>query len=78
MAEVKKKLPSDIFIQIYRSYIINKRGVNKFVPHAVDEESFPVSRKFKPMVLEQFLFLENPKDKPESDFQRDSEEERTD
>ncbi len=80
MAEVKKKLPPDLFIQIHRSYIINKRCVNKFVGNAVyiDEESFPVSRKFKPMVLDQFLFLENPKDKPENDFQRDTEEERTD
>lgn len=80
MAEVKKKLPPDLFIQIHRSYIINKKCVNKFVGNAVyiDEESFRVSRKFKPMVLDQFLFLENPKDKPENDFQKDTEEERTD
>ncbi|WP_195570954.1 LytR/AlgR family response regulator transcription factor [Bacteroides nordii] len=80
MAEVKKKLPPELFIQIHRSYIINKKCVNKYIGNMVyiDKQSFPVSRKFKPMVLDQFLFLENPKDKPENDFQRNTEEERTD
>lgn len=29
MAEVKKELPSDLFIQTHRSYIVNAKSVNK-------------------------------------------------
>lgn len=77
MGEVRKKLSPNLFIQIHCFYIINKKRVNKFVSNAVyiNEESFLVSHKFKSMALDQFLCRNNPKDKPESDFQRDIEEE---
>ncbi len=60
-----KKIPPDLFIQVYRSYVLNGKYVDKLVGNAVyiDDESFPVSRKFKLVVLDQFLFPETPKDK---------------
>lgn len=61
MSEVKKKLPEELFIQTHRSYILNKKFVNKFIGNMIyiDNQSFPISRKFKQKVLEQFLFLDN-------------------
>lgn len=69
MAEVKKKLPPDLFIQTHRSYIVNAKFVNKYVGNAVyiDNQSFPISRKFKKKVLENFLFLDNIKLPPDED-----------
>lgn len=64
MAEIKKKLPPELFIQPHRSYLVNKCLVNKFIGNMlyIDEQAFPISRKFKKEVLEQFSFLDNVKD----------------
>lgn len=61
MSEVKKRLPSDVFIQVHRSYIVNTRYVDKFVGNAlyIGEQLFPISRKLKTEVLDRFLFLDN-------------------
>lgn len=61
MSEVKKKLPPDVFIQIHRSYVVNVHYVDKFIGNVlyIGEQSFPISRKFKPEVLNRFLFLDN-------------------
>lgn len=63
MAEIKKKLPQELFIQIHRSYLVNLKYVNKFIGNMlyIDNQSFPISRKFKQKVLKQFLFLDNMK-----------------
>lgn len=68
MGEVKKKLPMGLFVQPHRSFLVNIKYVNKFVGNMlyIDKQAFPISRKFKQQVLEQFLFLDNnPKDKNE-------------
>lgn len=64
MAEIKKKLPPEQFIQPHRSYLVNKHLINKFIGNMlyIDEQAFPISRKFKKEVLEQFSFLDNIKD----------------
>lgn len=69
MSEVKKKLPTELFIQTHRSFLVNKMYVNKFVGNMVyiDNQALPVSRKLKQSVLEQFLFLDNIKNLPEID-----------
>mgnify|MGYP001517338658 CR=1 FL=1 len=64
MAEIMKKLPPELFIQPHRSYLVNKHLINKFIGNMlyIDEQAFPISRKFKKQVLEQFSFLDNIKD----------------
>lgn len=64
LAEVKKKLPSELFIQTHRSFLVNVNLVEKFIGNVlyVGEKSIPISRKFKKEVLEQFSFLDNVKD----------------
>lgn len=64
LAEVKKKLPSELFIQTHRSFLVNVKLVDKFIGNMlyVGEKSIPISRKFKKGVLEQFSFLDNIKD----------------
>lgn len=64
LAEVKKKLPSELFIQTHRSFLVNVNLVEKFIGNVlyVGEKSIPISRKFKKEVLEQFSFLDNIKD----------------
>lgn len=61
MAEIKKKLPAEQFIQPHRSYLVNKHLVNKFIGNMlyIDEQAFPISRKFKSEILKHFLFLDN-------------------
>lgn len=64
LAEVKKRLPSELFIQTHRSFLVNVNLVEKFIGNVlyVGEKSIPISRKFKKQVLEQFFFLDNIKD----------------
>ena len=64
LAEVKKKLPLELFIQTHRSFLVNVNLVDKFIGNVlyVGEKSIPISRKFKKEVLEQFSFLDNIKD----------------
>lgn len=64
LAEVKKKLPSELFLQTHRSFLVNMKRVDKFIGNMlyVGEKSIPISRKFKKQVLEQFSFLDNIKD----------------
>lgn len=64
MGEIRKKLPQEMFIQPHRSYLVNKQLINKFIGNMlyIDNHSFPISRKFKKEVLEQFFFLDNIKD----------------
>lgn len=61
MSEIKKKLPPELFIQTHRSFIVNLKYVNKFVGNMlyIDNQAFPISRKFKQEVLRHFLFLDN-------------------
>lgn len=63
MSEIKKKLPPELFIQIHRSFLVNKMYVNKFIGNMlyIDNQSFPISRKFKQNVFKHFLFLDNMK-----------------
>lgn len=64
LVDVKKKLPSALFIQTHRSYLVNADQVAKFIGNVlyVGEQSIPISRKFKKEVLEHFTFLDNIKD----------------
>ncbi len=64
LAEVKKKLPSTLFIQTHRSFLINMKLVEKFIGNTlyIGEQSIPISRKFKKSVLEHFYFLDNIKE----------------
>lgn len=61
LSEVKKKLPSDLFMQTHRSYLVNIRHVDKFIGNAlyIGKQLFPISRKFKAEVLDRFLFMDN-------------------
>lgn len=61
LSEVKKKLPSDLFMQTHRSYLVNIRHVDKFIGNAlyIGKRLFPISRKFKAEVLDRFLFMDN-------------------
>ena len=61
----RKKNSRLIYLSRYTVLMLNGKYVDKLVGNAVyiDDESFPVSRKFKPVVLDQFLFPETPKDK---------------
>lgn len=64
LVEVKKRLPSALFIQTHRSYLVNAGRVAKFIGNMlyVEEQSIPISRKFKKEVLEHFIFLDNVND----------------
>lgn len=64
LAEVKKRLPPELFLQTHRSFLVNMKLVEKFIGNMlyVGEKSIPISRKFKKEVLEQFSFLDNIKD----------------
>lgn len=64
LAEVKKKLPSSIFIQTHRSYLVNINKIDKFIGNVlyVGQKSIPISRKLKKGVLDLFSFLDNIKD----------------
>lgn len=64
LAEVKKKLPSYIFIQTHRSYLVNMNKIDKFIGNVlyVGHKSIPISRKLKKEVLDLFSFLDNIKD----------------
>lgn len=64
LAEVKKKLPSAIFIQPHRSYLVNMNRIDKFIGNVlyIGDKSIPISRKLKKEVLDLFSFLDNIKD----------------
>lgn len=64
LAEVRKKLPSELFIQTHRSFLVNVKLVEKFIGNMlyVGKKSIPISRKFKKEVLERFFFLDNIKE----------------
>lgn len=61
LAEVKKKLPSSIFIQTHRSYLVNMNRIDKFIGNVlyIGNKSIPISRKQKKKVLDLFYFLDN-------------------
>lgn len=61
LSEVKKKLPPGLFVQTHRSYLVNLRHVDKFIGNAlyIGKQLLPISRKFKPEVLDRFLFMDN-------------------
>lgn len=67
LSEMKKKLPPALFIQPHRSYLLNVNYVNKYIGNTlyIDNQSFPISRKFKKETLSRFLFLDNIKNVPE-------------
>lgn len=69
MSEMRKKLPQSQFIQSHRSYLLNINYINKYIGNMlyIDEQRFPISRKFKKEVLSRFLFLDNIKEIPEID-----------
>ena len=64
LAEVRDKLPPEQFVQIHRSFVVNKDFVDKFVGNTlyIGNQSFPVSKKFRKEVLSHFLFLDNLKE----------------
>lgn len=64
LSGVRKKLPPELFIQIHRSFIVNKNFVDKFVGNTlyIGKESFPISKKLRSNVFSHFLFLDNIKD----------------
>ena len=70
MSEIKKKLPKPQFIQSHRSYLLNVSYINKYIGNMlyIDEQHFPISRKFKKEVLSRFLFLDNIKEIPEANL----------
>lgn len=61
LAEVKKKLPSAIFVQTHRSYLVNMNKIDKFIGNVlyIGDKSIPISRKLKKDVLDLFSFLDN-------------------
>lgn len=67
LADVKKKLPPDLFIQTHRSFVVNARLIDKFIGNVlyIGPQSIPISRTFKKKVMEHFFFLDNIKEAPE-------------
>lgn len=61
LTEVMRKLPSDQFIQIHRSFVINTAYVERFIGNLlyIGTQSFPISRKFKNDVMNHFVFLDS-------------------
>lgn len=66
LVEVKNKLPPEQFIQIHRSFVVNRDFVDKFVGNTlyISKQSLPISRKFRDDVLSRFLFLDSMKEPP--------------
>lgn len=64
LIEVKNKLPPEQFIQIHRSFVVNRNFVDKFVGNTlyISKQSLPISRKFRDDVLSRFLFLDSMKE----------------
>ncbi len=61
LSDVKNKLAPELFVQIHRSFVVNRNFVDKFVGNMlyIDNQSFPISKKFRKDVLSRFLFLDN-------------------
>lgn len=78
LAEVKKKVPPEQFVQPHRSFLLNVNYVNKYIGNIlyIDKQSFPISRKFKKETLNRFLFLDNIKETLERN--KESPEDSTD
>lgn len=64
LGEVKKKLPSSMFIQTHRSFLVNINKIDKFIGNVlyIGNKSIPISRTLKKGVLDLFSFLDNIKD----------------
>lgn len=64
LSEVRNKLPPEQFIQIHRSFVVNKDFVGKFVGNTlyIGNQSLPISKKFRKEVMNSFLFLDNIKE----------------
>lgn len=68
LSDMKKKLPATQFVQPHRSYLLNVNYINKYIGNMlyIDDQSFPISRKFKKETLSRFVFLDNIKDEDEN------------
>lgn len=67
LADVRKRLPPDQFIQTHRSYVVNAGLIDRFSGNVlyIGPQSIPISRTFKKKVMEHFFFLDNIKEAPE-------------
>ena len=65
LSDVRSKLPPEQFIQTNRSYVVNKKYVDKFIGNMlyVGEQSFTISKKYRDDVLRKFLFLDDMKNR---------------
>jgi DNA-binding LytR/AlgR family response regulator len=61
LSEIRGKLSEDIFIRVHRSVILNINHVTKFVGNVifVNDEYFPVGRKFRKPLLQRLNLLGN-------------------
>lgn len=61
LTDVMRKLPSDQFVQIHRSFVINIVYVERFIGNIlyIGTQSFPISRKYKNDVMNHFVFLDS-------------------
>ncbi|MBP9689998.1 MAG: response regulator [Bacteroidia bacterium] len=53
ISEIETKLPSSIFIRVHRSYIVSLKKLAKIIENGViiNEQTIPVSRSYKPILL---------------------------
>lgn len=59
LKKIESKLPSSSFLRVHRSYIINFKKIIDIQDNSIliNEELIPVSRRYKPQLLERFNFL---------------------
>lgn len=56
LSEIKQHLPNDLFIQVHRSFIINKNHVTSFIGNTIyiGENTIPIGRVYRKETLSHF------------------------
>ena len=59
MAQVRKTLPQNDFIQIHRSYIVNLKHVNGKIGNClkIGDRLFAIGRKYRDIVMSRFIII---------------------
>lgn len=59
MAQVRKTLPQNYFIQIHRSYIVNLKHVNGKIGNClkIGDRLFAIGRKYREIVMSHFVII---------------------
>lgn len=65
MAQVRKTLPQNDFIQIHRSYIVNLKHVNGKIGNClkIGDRLFAIGRKYRDIVMSRFIIIGVRRDK---------------